>query len=461
MPILTEEERIGTLLAGRYQLDAILGRGGQGIVFDATHNWTGRNVAVKLLKPEYSRDLDLTRRFLQEARAAAGLSHPNVVQVLDMGNESDGTVHLVLERLHGMSLGRRLEEQATLPPEETLKILIPIMDALRLAHDRGIIHRDLKPDNIYLHRDDTERMSPKLLDFGMSKMVDAAWGTSTQTGTVIGTPFYMSPEQADGRKEQGPQSDVWSMGVILYRCLTGDLPFYSDSPTKLLLEIVRAQPTPTAERNPEVPEGLARVTDRCLADELDERWPSMEALIEALRDAAKEAGIPFPAVPDADATPPPPASFDPGPRRDPETNRPRALLVGAAVAALVIGGVGVWMAQRADADRAASAASEAQEAFAAPETIPSTAPEPALPETPSPEGEAPAEANPETAADPEEAAQTATVDPERRPLPRENLVHMAGSRGMMHSSPDTPSMVPRATRTAMGTMRLPGIAEDW
>ncbi|RLB53012.1 MAG: hypothetical protein DRJ42_13170 [Deltaproteobacteria bacterium] len=470
MPILTEEERVGTLLGGRYQLDSILGRGGTGVVFDATHNWTGRKVAVKLLKPEYSRDLALTRRFLQEARAAAGLSHPNVVQVLDMGNDDEGTVHLVLERLEGKSLGGRLEDQQVLEPEETLAILIPIMDALRLAHDRGIIHRDLKPDNLYLHRDDTGRMTPKLLDFGMSKMVDAAWGHSTQSGTLIGTPFYMSPEQAEGRKEQGPATDVWSMGVILYRCLTGSLPFYASTPTKLLLSIVAAEPTPTAERGRNVPPALAEVTDRCLRADLDERWPSMEALIEALRAAAEEEGVAFPALPDADAAPAPaPESFDPGPPQTDGSRRPKALLVGVAVAVALASGLGLWMSQRTDAiseeDPAATASTPVQEAQEDREDQQPSATAPDGREVLNTPSGSPSEDDQDPDDPPEGPGAPAETDGTDEPpvadAPRhpENHPRGMGSRATMGSS--TPPSTMDAPPTGAGTMRLPGVAEDW
>ncbi len=455
MPILTEQERIGTLLAGRYQLDAILGRGGTGVVFEATHNWTGRKVAVKLLKPEYSRDLSLTRRFLQEARAAAGLSHPNVVQVLDMGNEKDGTVHLVLERLEGRSLGAHLEENVTLSPEETLNVLVPIMDALVLAHQQGIIHRDLKPDNIYLHKDGAGRPSPKLLDFGMSKMVDAAWGTATSSGTLVGTPFYMSPEQAEGRKDQGPQTDVWSMGVIFYRCLTGALPFWADTPTKLLMEIVQAHPKPVTERAPDVPAAFAEVVDRCLEEDLDKRWKSMGALLEALKSAAEASDIPFPKLPDPESMAEP-EKFDPGPRRDKDAESSRAMgpkIAGALLAAaVVIGGI-LWAThdQEAVADAGTESAAEAEtgaeaETEAETETVTST--------------ETARETETETGAETETAAETVS-ETETETAARSGM----GMGTRPRNGSDHGGMIPPSTtmETSAGApdMRLPDVAEEW
>ena len=337
MPILTEEERLGTLVAGRYRVEAILGRGGTGVVFEATHTWTGRRVAVKLLRPEYARDLSLVRRFLQEARTAAGIEHPNVVSVLDMGNDSDGTVYLVLELLEGESLGKKLEREGVLPVEAALELLVPVMDALVLAHENGTVHRDLKPDNVFLRRDAKGRVTPKLLDFGMAKMVDAAWGHATQSGMLVGTPFYMSPEQAEGKPDQGREADVWSMGVLLYRCLSGKLPFYADSPTALLLAIVNAKPAPLHEVAQEVPAAIAAVIDRALVADRTQRWRDMKTLLAELRRAAHESGLAFPSLPDASAFTPR-ESFDPGPPVSPEPpagSRGGRIAIAAAVAVVL------------------------------------------------------------------------------------------------------------------------------
>jgi len=336
MPIPTEEERLGALVAGRYRLGTILGRGGTGVVFDATHTWTGRRVAVKLLRPEYARDLGLVRRFLQEAQAAARLEHPNVVSVLDMGSDADGTVYLVLELLEGESLTRRLERARTLAPAEAFQLLVPVMDALVLAHERGIIHRDLKPDNVFLRRDSRGRLTPKLLDFGMAKMVAAAWGHATQSGTLVGTPFYMSPEQAEGKADQGPQTDVWSMGVVLYRCLTGELPFVAETPTALLLAIVGGQAPAVRDRAPDVPAAIARVVDRALVADRAKRWADMRTLLDELRRAAEASGVTFPALPDP-ATYEPPEPFDRGPAVEPGSRGGRrAPYFGLAIAAVLI-----------------------------------------------------------------------------------------------------------------------------
>ena len=283
MPILTEKERLGTLIAGRYRLDSVLGRGGTAIVFDATHTWTGRRVALKLLRPEYAQDLALVRRFMLEARTAASLAHPNIVEVLDMGaDEGDGTVFLVLELLEGETLSALLSRAGRLSGDEALALLTPVMRALTAAHTQGVVHRDVKPDNVFLARDAEGVVTAKLLDFGMAKMLEAAWGHATQSGTLIGTPFYMSPEQAKGAPDVGVQSDVWSMGVLLYRAVTGVLPFTGTTPTALLLAIVGDPPASVASLAPELSPQIARAIDRAIVVDRDLRHHDMAAFVEAL-----------------------------------------------------------------------------------------------------------------------------------------------------------------------------------
>ena len=225
MPLLTDQERLGTTLAEKYRIDRIVGRGGMGVVFSATHLWTGRPVAVKLLLPGLADDAGLVKRFLREARAAAGLRHPNVVDVLDMGSEPDGTVYLVLEMLVGESLDAVLERHGRLTLRELAAWVVPVCDAVGAAHGQGIVHRDLKPENIFLHRPAEGVTLPKLLDFGIAKVLGTGTSKQTAVGSVIGTLHYMSPEQAEGRADVGPRSDVWALGVVLYECLTGRMPF--------------------------------------------------------------------------------------------------------------------------------------------------------------------------------------------------------------------------------------------
>jgi serine/threonine-protein kinase len=292
VPLLKPEERLGSILAGRFRLDAILGKGGMGVVFSGMHTWNNRPVAVKVLLPQYAEDPEIRKRFVREAEAAAALSHPNVVQVLDSGEDEEGDAYLALELLEGESLATRLEREGRLPLEETLSLVVPVLDALAYAHERGVIHRDLKPDNLFLAVDARGRCVPKLLDFGIAKLERDTLSVATQAGTVLGTPQYMSPEQAGTGDPVGAASDVWSMGVVLYRCLTGRLPFAGESVAQLLLQIVGGPEVSIRAGAPDVvPAPIAAVVDRALQRSLDGRYATCAALVEALIDAAREVGL--------------------------------------------------------------------------------------------------------------------------------------------------------------------------
>ena len=286
MPILTPEERIGTTIAEKYRLDRILGEGGFGVVLEGVHEWTARPIAVKILDHQLARKHAFVKRFLREARAAAKLDHPSVVDVLDMGREDDGTVYLVLELLKGDELSTRLKRVGTLSLEKTLEYLLPIMDALAGAHAQGIIHRDLKPANIFLAKDSRRRVIPKVLDFGIAK--DSEDGMmATRTGQVWGTPHYMSPEQAAGSTSIGPPADVWSMGVLLYECLSGERPFSGATPASVLTKVL-SEPVPsvaTVAKN--LPVEIVEVIDRALAKDLDERYSDMGEFLSALLGVAE------------------------------------------------------------------------------------------------------------------------------------------------------------------------------
>src|SRR5213079_1543809 len=209
-----------TVIAGRYRLDDLLGRGGMSEVWSAKDLELGRHVAIKLLAP----DAD-TARFEREARAFASLAHPNITQLYDYG-EAEGRPYMVLEYLPGGSLEDRLEEGTPLPDADAARIASEIAAGLAHAHARGLVHRDLKPANVLFDSDDR----PKIADFGIARMGDA--GTLTEAGTVMGTAAYISPEQAAG-EGAGPASDVYSLGVILFRMLTGRLPFTAQQPLEL------------------------------------------------------------------------------------------------------------------------------------------------------------------------------------------------------------------------------------
>ncbi|MCC6877441.1 MAG: protein kinase [Sandaracinaceae bacterium] len=287
MPILTPEERVGTTIGGKYRIDRILASGGMGTVFAGVHEWTHRGVALKVLNYEHAREPEVVRRFLQEARAAAQLKHANVVDVLDMGQEPDGTVYLVLELLEGETL-KACMKRGPLAPSQLVTLLAPVMHALAAAHAKGVVHRDLKPDNIFLALDEAGRLVPKLLDFGIAK-VGSGESSSTRTGTMVGTPHFMSPEQVRGERDVGPAADVWSMGVVIYACLAGRLPFDADSAAAVLAKVITERPVPLLAVRPDLPPELGALVDRALQARPSDRFANMSEMLAAFEASRASA----------------------------------------------------------------------------------------------------------------------------------------------------------------------------
>jgi eukaryotic-like serine/threonine-protein kinase len=274
-----------TLIAGRYRLDSLLGRGGMSEVWCATDLELGRRVALKLLAPHED-----NARFEREARAVAALAHPNVTQLYDYG-ESDDRPFMVLEYLPGGSLEELLRERGALPDEETHRIASEIAGGLAHAHARGVVHRDLKPSNVLF--DDEGRA--KLADFGIARMA-AGEGTLTEAGTVLGTAAYISPEQASGLPAT-PASDVYSFGVLLFRMLTGRLPFQSDDPLALVLSHRDEPPPRVADVRSDAPALLAAAADAALAKDPAARPQDGGAALDLLAGATAA-----PVLADADVT---------------------------------------------------------------------------------------------------------------------------------------------------------------
>jgi serine/threonine-protein kinase len=452
VPILSPEERVGSLLAGRYRLESILGTGGTSVVYRANHAWTGKTVALKLLKPEHARDRNLVMRFLREARSASTLVHPNVVTILDMGTDPGGEVYLAMELVHGEPLGALLDREGSLSPERALELLRPVMEALAVAHQTGIVHRDLKPDNILIGDRGDGVVRPILLDFGMAKMTEAAWGHATQSGLIVGTPFYMSPEQAEGASDVGPASDVWSMGVILYRCLGGSLPFFGTAPTSLLLAIVRGDHVPLGERAPSVPIAFASVVERALRVNRAERYPDMTALIAAI-DAALEGKV------DPLTAPPPPpeesAVEEPvGPRRS-----RKALAVAALVlVTCAIAGTWVWVGRGGEpVARANPPPIEAAPAAPRPASV-ATDPAPPVDRVAPPLAVAstPEPADVEAASSATEAEPDGPVRTKALPIRRR-----VGGAGTTTASTTTTTSTSTSTTEAGGRTRGAGLATEW
>ncbi len=249
----------GTMLDGKYELSRMLGEGGMGTVYEATHRLIGRRLAVKFLHPQYVTSEEVVTRFQREAQAAAAIGHENIIEVTDMGTASDGAPYIVMEYLDGMDVKQLLAEETILSPARAAHVMVQALSALQAAHEVGIIHRDLKPENIYLIEKPDRPDYVKLLDFGISKFRSLESEGSkglTQTGTVLGTPYYMSPEQARGDQNLSNRSDIYAMGVILYQMLAGSLPFDAPNYNALLIKILTEDPPPPDQLNPELPPEL-------------------------------------------------------------------------------------------------------------------------------------------------------------------------------------------------------------
>lgn len=275
--------KAGDVIAGKYRVEQLIGVGGMGAVFSATHQYTGKRVAVKVMLPELCRDNDAVQRFLREAHAAGRINHPNVVDVYDVG-QHDSSYFLVMEFLQGEPLTSALARR-DLTATEVLSLLLPAMRGVAAAHRQGVVHRDLKPDNIFLaYEEDGVRREAKVLDFGISKVSNegAIDMRLTKTGAVVGTPYYMSPEQIRGSAGLDRRADVYAFGVILYEALTGRVPFHADTYGALVLEIATGTPTPPEVLAPALSADLSRIVLRAMSRDVNERYPTMESLISAL-----------------------------------------------------------------------------------------------------------------------------------------------------------------------------------
>jgi eukaryotic-like serine/threonine-protein kinase len=279
------------LVAGKYELLGLIGRGGMGSVWEGRHATLGTRVAIKFIDPEYVGSQEAQSRFATEARAAATIQSKHAIQIFDHGVTEDSRPYIVMELLVGETLDKRVERFGRISLQDTARILGQVARALQRAHDAGIIHRDLKPENIFLVRspDDDDEVA-KVLDFGIAKIKgrpgDSGLSSSTKTGAVLGTPYFMSPEQARGLRTLDQRSDLWSLGVIAYKCVTGVLPFEGESVGDLLVKICTAPlPTPST-----IVPGLAKAFDgwfsRALEREPARRYATATELAEALALAA-------------------------------------------------------------------------------------------------------------------------------------------------------------------------------
>jgi serine/threonine protein kinase len=274
----------GHVLVGRFRLETKLGSGGMGTIWRAQHLVLNAPVAVKVIDRTAVPDEETLARFMREAQSAAALRSPHVVQILDYG--VDGKVpFMAMELLEGENLAQRIKRVKRLTPHDTARVLSHIGRAMGRAHEAGIVHRDLKPENVFLVKNEDEEIA-KVLDFGVAKVEQhsLAEGTRTRTGSILGTPFYMSPEQAQGNRTVDSRTDLWAMGVIAFECLTGKRPFYSDGLGDLVLAIcVRDIPQPSDVAS--VPIGFDAWWNRAVARDPEKRFQTAKELVDSLREA--------------------------------------------------------------------------------------------------------------------------------------------------------------------------------
>jgi serine/threonine-protein kinase len=287
---LAEGQRVG-----EYVIEAKIGEGGFGAVFRASHPLIGKLAAIKVLNRQYSADPEMVSRFVAEARAVNQIRHRNIIDIFAFGQIEDGRSYYVMEYLDGEPLDEYLTRTQGAPLAEAIPILRAVARALDAAHAKGIAHRDLKPENIFLARESDGTIYPKLLDFGIAKLLGTASGTAmhkTRTGAPIGTPYYMSPEQCRGR-DVDHRTDIYAFGCVAYKLLTGVVPFDGEDYMDILLKQIGEEPTPPSERNPELPRAIDDAIAWMMKKDPAARPPNLITAMRALEEAAQAAGVVF------------------------------------------------------------------------------------------------------------------------------------------------------------------------
>ncbi|HEX5436780.1 MAG TPA: protein kinase [Gemmatimonadaceae bacterium] len=277
-------DRLAAAIGAAYDVEQEIGRGGMGVVYRALDLRLKRHVAIKVLPPDLAFRSDIRKRFLREAETAARLNHPNIVPIYTV-DECDGLVFFVMGLVQGESLGARLLRDRTPPVDEVRTILHDVADALAYAHAHGVIHRDIKPDNILL---DVESGRPMVTDFGIARAAEAD-SRLTMTGMAMGSPAYMSPEQATGDREIDGRSDLYALGVVGYQMLAGGPPFKAANSAALMMKQINERPRPLREMRSGIPPGMAVAIDRALEKRPEDRWPDAAAFRDAL--AASEVAL--------------------------------------------------------------------------------------------------------------------------------------------------------------------------
>lgn len=296
------ERLIGAELDGRYRIEKQVGEGGMGVVYLAKHIVIEKAVAIKVLRADVAADESVVKRFVQEARAASRIGHPNIIDVTDFGTTKEGLTYQVMEYLEGRTLNHELKEHTFLPVRRALAIVAQMGRALGAAHDKGIVHRDLKPENVFLLERDGRRDFVKIVDFGIAKVLPTKANPNeerlTRAGTVFGTPEYMAPEQAAGRTDVDLRADIYALGIILFEMLTGQVPHRGTSAVNTLAMQMLDEVAPMREYRPDldISENLEAVIMRSLAKKRAQRYQSMGAFLSAIEEATSSTEFDLPSL---------------------------------------------------------------------------------------------------------------------------------------------------------------------
>jgi serine/threonine protein kinase len=295
----------GSVLAKRYRIDGIVAEGGMATIYRAWHLLLEQAVAIKVMRPELARVPEAVARFVNEARAAAQVSGPHSLRVIDIGRIENGPPYLVLELLEGEDLRTMLVQRGPLPIGQAVELTMQACAAVSEAHAHGIIHRDLKPENLFLSRAPNGTRVLKLIDFGISKrLVSAGSDNPTAFGESVGSPQYMSPEQMSAPERVDERSDVWSLGVVLFELLTGATPFQAETAPIVFARVIGGEPTPLSRFRRKLPKRLEQIVERCLAKAPEQRFHSVAELARALSRLEPSEGRRTFEAPLLDAVPP-------------------------------------------------------------------------------------------------------------------------------------------------------------
>jgi hypothetical protein len=289
---MTPDVLVGQVVAAKYRIDSVIGEGGMGWVVVAYHLQLDTKVAIKLLKAELASNAEAVERFAREARAAVRITSPHVARVFDVGTLDSGAPYMVMEYLDGSDLSSVIQKRGPLPIQEAVDYVLQACEAIAEAHAAGIVHRDLKPANLFCARRPDGTVIIKVLDFGISKLTGGAGAAlnHTKTTAIMGSPFYMSPEQMESTRGVDIRTDIWGLGVIIYELVTGRTPFEGQALPEVCLRVATQQPPPLRSLRMDAPAALELVILRCLEKDRDKRYGNVARLAVALRDFASSRG---------------------------------------------------------------------------------------------------------------------------------------------------------------------------